>query len=204
MALFDAAKESGASAVKLQKRDNKTLFTKEAFNEPYISENAYGPTYGLHREAIELSVEEMKILQEYANNIGIIFFITPFDVISADNLAKLNMPAYKIASADIKNHLLIKHIATFQKPIILSTGGSTLEDVKEAVAIISKHHSNIAILQCTAAYPPMDEELNLSVIKTYAQEFPNLIIGYSGHDLGTTMSLASFTLGQELLKSTLH
>jgi len=200
LALFDAAKKAGASAVKLQKRDNKSLFTRRCFNEPYISQNAYGPTYGLHREALELNVTDLRELKDYAKEIGITFFATPFDIPSANIMRDLDMPVFKIASGDVKNHPLIDHIARFHKPIILSTGGATMEDVKEAVEIISRHHSQLAILQCTAAYPPKDEELNLSVIKTYAYSFPNTVIGYSGHDVGTTMSLASFAIGARIIE----
>lgn len=198
--LFDAAKKAGASAVKLQKRDNKNLFTRKFFNEPYNCLNAYGPTYGLHREALELSIGDMQKLKEYAKKIGIIFFVTPFDINSADALMQLNVPAFKIASADIKNHHLIEHIASYKKPIILSTGGATLEEVRSAVNIVLKHHSMLAILQCTAVYPPKDEEINLTVIQTYLREFPNLVIGYSGHELGIAVPLAAFTLGARIIE----
>lgn len=198
--LFDKAKEAGASAVKLQKRNNKILFTKNYFNQPYISKNAYGPTYGLHRQALELSVKDLKKLKQHAKEIGIIFFATPFDISSADILADLDMPAFKIASGDITNHPLIERIASFHRPIILSTGGATLEDVKKATEIIFQHHSQLAVLQCTAAYPPKEEEMNLSVIKTYLSNFPNIIVGYSGHDLGTTMPFASFVLGARIIE----
>lgn len=197
--LFFEAKNAGASAVKLQKRDIKNLYTSQYYNEPYSSINAYGATYGTHRDALEFNAEEYKELQHYAKEIGIIFFATAFDPKSADLLAALDMPAFKIASGDVTNHFLLKHIAAFNKPMILSTGGATLLDVEEAVNVIQKYHNQIALLQCTAVYPPKDEELNLSVIQTFKNSFP-YVVGYSGHDLGSSMSLASYTLGARIIE----
>lgn len=200
MSHFYAAKQSGATAVKLQKRNNKTLFTKSYYNQPYLSEHAYGSTYGLHREALEFEINEMRVLQQYAKELGIIFFATAFDCISADVLQHLDMPAFKIASGDIRNLPLIRHIALFQKPIFLSTGGANLDHVREAVEVVLQEHSQLAILQCTAAYPPRDDEINLSVLKTYSTEFQDQIIGYSSHDLGTTACLAAYALGARVIE----
>ncbi len=101
--LFDRAKECGASAVKLQKRDNETLFTREAFNRPYDNENSFGPTYGLHRLALELGKDDLRELKAYADGLQIDYFATPFDIPSADLLEELGATFYKIASADITN-----------------------------------------------------------------------------------------------------
>ncbi|MGD9206287.1 MAG: N-acetylneuraminate synthase family protein, partial [Desulfobacterales bacterium] len=101
--MFRVAKECGADAVKLQKRDNRALYTKEGYNKPYENINSYGPTYGEHREALEFGWYEYKELKDYAEEIGIAFFSTAFDFSSADFLAKLDMPVYKIASGDLKN-----------------------------------------------------------------------------------------------------
>src|SRR3989344_6716614 len=119
--LFKAAKESGVDAVKLQKRNNKKLYTKEYYHSVYTSENAFGATYGLHREKLEFGKNEYKELQEYAKHIRLIFFATPFDVESVDFLEDLDMPLYKIASGDITHTHLLKYIAKTGKPVILST-----------------------------------------------------------------------------------
>jgi N-acetylneuraminate synthase/sialic acid synthase len=171
MKLIRAAADAGASAVKLQKRENKTLFTPEAFNAPYLSENAFGPTYGEHREFLEFDEHEYRECIAYAKKCGILFFSTAFDFTSADFLNKLDVPAFKIASGDLKTLPLIKHIASFGKPIILSTGGGTLEDIDRAVEILDKYGSEYAILQCTAAYPPKYEELNLRVIPEFMKRY---------------------------------
>ncbi|MCI0552425.1 MAG: N-acetylneuraminate synthase family protein, partial [Anaerolineae bacterium] len=101
--LFKAAAECGVNAVKLQKRDNKSLFTKAAYNKPYENENSFGATYGTHREALEFGRSEYVELQQYAKELGVTMFATAFDIPSADFLAELNMPLYKIASGDLKN-----------------------------------------------------------------------------------------------------
>ena len=94
--MFLVAKRAGADAVKLQKRDNKKLYTKSFFNEKYDNRNSYAETYGLHREALEFGAEEYKELKNHAKDIGIDFFATPFDLNSVNFLAKLDMPAYKL------------------------------------------------------------------------------------------------------------
>ena len=109
--LFAEAARCGANAVKLQKRDNRALYTRELFNRPYENENSYGPTYGLHREALEFGRAEYQELKAYAAQIGVTFFATAFDFGSAEMLADLDMPAYKIASGDLTNTPLLKFVA---------------------------------------------------------------------------------------------
>jgi sialic acid synthase len=198
--MIRAAAEAGASAVKLQKRSNIDLFTPVAYNAPYSSENAFGATYGSHREYLEFGEAEYKACIEEATKHGVIFFATAFDVKSADFLESLGVPAYKIASGDLKSLPLIEHVARFRKPIIISTGGGILEDVDKAVAILDKSGCEYAILQCTAAYPPQFEELNLKVIQTYLDRYPNAVIGYSGHDSGISMSLVAYILGARVIE----
>ena len=106
--IFKSAKECGASAVKLQKRDNKSLYTQKMYDSSYNSANSYGKTYGLHREALEFNIDQYKELQDFAKDIGISFFATPFDIESVDFLEKLNLPYYKVSSSDLKNIKLVK------------------------------------------------------------------------------------------------
>src|SRR6185437_9107526 len=140
--LFAEAARCGANAVKLQKRDNRGLYTREFFNRPYENENSYGPTYGQHREALEFGRAEYQELKAYAAGIGVTFFATAFDFTSAEMLADLDMPAYKIASGDLTNTPLLRFVAEIGKPMILSTGGGTLDDVRRAhdcVAELNPH-----------------------------------------------------------------
>lgn len=198
--MFRVAKECGADAVKLQKRDNQELYSKEFLNKPYENENSYGATYGEHREFLEFGWEEYSTLKDYAKEIGITMFSTAFDFSSADFLEKLDVPAYKLASGDLKNIPLLTHIAKFQKPMIVSTGGGTIEDVQRAYDAIMPINTNLSILQCTAGYPAAFEELNLNVINTFRQRFPNTVIGLSSHDNGIAMSLAAYMLGARIVE----
>lgn len=198
--MFDAAKKAGASSVKLQKRQNRSMFTKALYNENYNSENAYADTYGEHREALEFDDAQYRELKQYADEIGIIFFSTAFDLESADFLHNLDMPCYKIASGDLTNIPLLKHVAAFGKPMFISTGGATMEDVRRAYDAVKPINSQICILQCTAGYPPAWEELNIGVIATYQAEFPDTVIGFSSHDNGIAMPVAAYALGMRVVE----
>jgi N-acetylneuraminate synthase/sialic acid synthase len=198
--LFRLAQETGAHAVKLQKRDNRSLYTREMYDKPYDNENSFGATYGEHREALEFGHSEYVELQRYAREIGITFFATAFDLPSADFLAELDLPAYKIASGDLKNLPLLRHVARFGKPMIVSTGGARLEDVERAYEAIRPLNPQIGILQCTAGYPAKFEELDLRVISTYRDRFPNVVVGLSAHDNGIAMATAAFVLGCRIVE----
>lgn len=198
--MFKAAKEAGVSAVKLQKRDNAALYTKAMYNKPYDNENSYGNTYGEHRDFLEFGKAEYCELKKYAEELGIILFATAFDIPSADFLEEIDMPAYKIASGDIKNIPLIEHIARFNKPVLLSTGAATLGDVKRAYDSFILINKQLCILQCTAMYPSTYEELDLNVIKTYREIFPEAVIGLSSHDNGIAMDLVAYILGARVIE----
>jgi len=198
--MFLAAKECGAKAVKLQKRDNRTLFTKGLYNKPYDNENSFGDTYGAHHEYLEFGLDQYRELKRYAQEIGITFFATAFDIPSADFLANVDMPAFKIASGDLTNIPLLKYVAGFQKPMIVSTGGAVMADVQRAYDAIMPINPKLCLMQCTAGYPPAYEELNLRVIATFRELFPDIVIGYSGHDSGIAMALAAFMLGARMVE----
>jgi sialic acid synthase len=198
--MFRVAEYCGADAVKLQKRDNRTLFTEELFNKPYENENSYGVTYGAHREALEFGREEYIELQAYAHDLGLEFFATAFDRPSVDFLEDLDVPAYKVASADIRNVPLLRHLAETGKPIIISTGGASLDDVRRAYRIVRSGTEDVAVLQCTAGYPAAWEELDLKVIETYRAMFPGAVVGLSSHDNGIAIPLAAFMLGARVVE----
>jgi N-acetylneuraminate synthase/sialic acid synthase len=198
--LFKEAKASGAQAVKLQKRENKGLYTRAAYNKPYDNENSFGATYGEHREFLEFGLAEYRELQAYAKELGVDFFSTAFDIASADFLEGLDVPAYKIASGDLKSVPLLQHVARFGKPMIMSTGGATIEDVQRAYDAVMPINSQVAILQCTAGYPAAFEELDLGVISTYRERFSGAVIGFSSHDNGIAMPIAAFMLGARIVE----
>jgi N-acetylneuraminate synthase/sialic acid synthase len=194
--MIDAAADCGVQAVKLQKRFNKSLYVKDMFNKPYENENSFGKTYGEHREALEFNKEQYKELMKYAESKNLVFLATAFDFESVDFLEDVGIPGYKIASGDITNYPLLVYISSKKKPCILSTGASTMEEVKSAYKMISRNTSQVCIMQCTAGYPVEDyNEINLNVIKTYMKEFPEAVIGYSGHESGIVLPVVAYVLG---------
>jgi sialic acid synthase len=198
--LIDAAKDCGANAVKLQKRSNQTLYTREFYQQPYDNELSFGRTYGEHREALEFDKAQYGELLAYAREAGITLFATAFDFESADELAELGAPAFKFASGDLKNTPLQRHVAAFGKPMLLSTGGATMADVDRAVDTILPVNDQVAVLQCTAAYPADVEDLNLSVITTLRERFPQLVIGLSDHQNGIAMAVVAYMLGARVIE----
>ncbi len=198
--LFREAKLAGAHAIKLQKRDNQGLYTRAAYNKPYDNENSFGSTYGEHREFLEFGRKEYQELQRVARELDIDFFATAFDVTSADFLAALDVPAFKIASGDVKSRPLLEHVARFGKPVVISTGGALLDDVQRAYDTLMAINPQVGILQCTAGYPASFEELDLRVIEQYRDRFPGAVIGYSGHDNGIAMPVAAYVLGARIVE----
>ena len=199
-ALVRSARECGADAVKLQKRDNRTLYTRALYDAPYDNEHSFGRTYGEHREALELSAADWLELREFSNEEGVTLFGTVFDESSADFLAELGMPAFKIASGDLTNVPLLRYVAKLCRPMFVSTGGGTMDDVERAVDTILPLNEQLCVLQCTAAYPCEVEELNLGVIETYRERFPELVIGLSDHQSGIAMSVVGYMLGARVIE----
>ncbi len=198
--MFKAAAECGADAVKLQKRDNRSLYTKEFFDRPYDNESSYGATYGAHREFLEFGRDEYVELKAYAQELGVAFFATAFDFTSADFLADLDMPAYKMASGDLTNTPLLRYVGEIGKPVIFSTGGGTIDDVRRAYETLLEVNDQLVVLQCTAGYPAEWAELDLRVIPTYAEEFPQAVVGFSSHDNGIAMPVAAYVLGANVIE----
>lgn len=194
------AAQCGADAVKLQKRHNRGLFTKAMFDSPYDNRNSFGSTYGEHRERLEFDAAQYRELKDYAGSLGVALFATAFDPWSADFLAELDMPAFKLASGDLTNLPLLKHVAGMGKPMILSTGGAAMDDVRRAYDAISPINPQVALLQCTSGYPSEFHELNLRVIETFRREFPASVVGLSAHDSGIAMSLAAYVLGARIIE----
>lgn len=198
--MLRAAKECGADAVKFQKRDNRTLYTSTLYNQPYDHENSFGKTYGEHREKLEFGLKEYRELQKYAQELGITLFATAFDFPSADFLMEIGVPAFKIASGDLTNTPLLKYVARFQKPMIVSTGGGTMEDVQRAYDTIMPINPQLCLMQATCSYPCAFEEMNLNVIQTYRQRFPDIVIGLSAHDSGIAMVVVGYILGASIVE----
>jgi N-acetylneuraminate synthase/sialic acid synthase len=198
--LIRAAKECGVDAVKFQKRDNRALFTRAFFDSPYDNENSFGPTYGAHREALELGEAEWAEMKDLAHSLDLAFIAAAFDVPSADFLAGLDIDAFKFASGDLLNVPLLRHVAAFGKPVLLSTGGGTMTDIERAVGAILPLNEHLCVLHCTASYPAEVDDLNLRVITSLRERFPELVIGFSDHHNGIAMALVAYMLGARVVE----
>jgi len=198
--MFAAAKAAGVGGVKLQKRDNRSLFTNAMFHKPYENPNSFGATYGEHREYLEFDRDQYLELRAYCLELEIDFFATAFDLPSVDFLEEIDLVAYKVASADVRNIPLLRRLAETGKPILISTGGAGFGAVKQAYETVAAGGADIAILQCTAGYPAAWEELNLRVIATYREAFPDAVAGLSSHDNGIAMATAAYVLGARVIE----
>jgi N-acetylneuraminate synthase/sialic acid synthase len=199
-ALIHAARECGVDAVKFQKRNNRVLFTRAFYDSPYENENSFGATYGAHRDALELSEPDWFELSQYAREEGVAFVAAAFDEPSADFLAGLGVDAFKFASGDLSNVPFLRYVAAFGKPMFLSTGGGTIEDVDRAVEAVTAVDPQLCVLHCTASYPAEVEDLNLAVIGTLRDRYPELVIGLSDHHNGIAMAPVAYMLGARVFE----
>ena len=198
--LVKKAKECGADAVKFQKRSINRILTREGLDAPYDNPNSFGKTYGEHKLALELSEDDYRELKAYCDEQDIIFCASGWDEESIDFLDSLGMAFFKMASADLTNLPLMLHTAKKGKPMILSSGMADLNRVKETYNAVKEINSQLALLQCTSTYPTVFSEINLNVISTFKQEFPELVIGYSGHEKGIAIPPVAVGLGARIIE----
>jgi len=192
--MVKAASEIGVDGVKFQKRNIQALLTRDGRNAPYKGPNSFGSTYGEHREALELSVDEMAELKELAESLGLVFFVSVWDEVSLAEMHSLGTELFKVCSADLVNIPLLRKIGDTHVPVILSTGMSTLEEIDVAVAELEKFHSDIILLHCNSSYPCPEDEISLPVIKELVRRY-EMPVGYSGHERGLAPTLAAVVLG---------
>jgi len=199
--MIDAAKSSGADAVKFQTFKAESLVThgtpKVAYQE---STTQNQETHFEMLKKLELSEIQHKILKKYCDQNNIDFISTPYDPKSVDFLEKLNVRQYKIASADIVDHVLLRRVALTGKPVMISVGMATLEEIEDALRIFSKYDADdIILLHCVSNYPCSFEALNLKVIKTLQSTFRHPV-GYSDHSIGSQASSLSIALGAKVIE----
>ncbi len=198
--MIEVAANCGANAVKFQKRDNESLYTKTFYNKPYDNENSYGETYGEHREYLEFGWDEYVQIKDCAERHGVEFMAAAFDFKSVDFLEELGITSYKIASGDLTNTPLLKYVAKLGKPMFVSTGASTFAEIRIAYETIKQHNDKICFFHCIAEYPVEYQNLNLSVVKALKREFPDVIIGYSSHDNGILAPVIAYMLGARVVE----
>lgn len=198
--LIRAAALAGADAVKLQKRNNRTLYTPEEYDAPYHSEHAFGPTYGAHREALELDFEQYSHLKAFAESFGLVFFATAFDAPSVEFLARLQVPVIKIGSGQVTNAAVLTAASQVGVPLIVSTGGCSLADIHRSVTILQEHGATFALLHCVSIYPCPPERLNLRAIEVLRTLYPDIVIGHSDHYDGPRFAELAWALGARIFE----
>ena len=220
--LIDLAVKNGCQAVKFQKRTIETVYTPEELAKDRTFDVSFlihagerAERYGVDplskedrarlakdqknttnsdlKRILEFGAAEYQEIDSYCKEKGIMWTASPWDEASVAFLETFNVPFYKVGSASLTDTGLLKAVRTTGKPVVLSTGMSTMEQVRKAVEILKG--SPVALLQCVSTYPSKDEELNLRVIETLQKEFPTIPIGYSGHENGSTLAVCAVAMG---------
>ena len=201
--MIDSAVKCGCNAVKFQSWTPKSLIAEEEYNRNIKYNDNPRKHWGSLREMVEkyyLRDEQHRELKEYCDNVGIDFCSTPFSAEEADLLAELEVPFYKIASMDINNHRLLKHVASKDKPVILSTGMATLGEIENAIeTVTSSGNDKIVLLHCISIYPPEYPDIHLNNIPMLKQTF-GYPVGFSDHTIGYSIPLAAVALGACLVE----
>lgn len=185
--LIDEAQKCGANSVKFQTKDIETAFSQEMLNKNYETRNSFGKTYREHKQFLELSINQLSELKKYSEDRDLIFFSTPFDLKSLNRLEKLNMEIYKISSFHVTDLVLVEAIAKKKKPVIMSTGMSTIKEIDKAVKILKKYKCKYIIMHCVSSYPTNPKDLNLGAIKVLRQRY-KCLVGYSGHETNVNIA----------------
>jgi N-acetylneuraminate synthase len=188
--LIDASIEAGCNAVKFQKRTIEIVYTAEELLRP--RESPFGSTNGDLKRGLEFNQEQYNEIDQHCRTHGIHWFASAWDEPSVDFIAKFNPPCYKVASASLTDDNLLRRYRSYNKPIILSTGMSTLDQIDHAIQVLGKE--NLIILHCTSTYPANLGELNLKAIPKLMERY-DVPVGYSGHEVGLYTSLAAAVLG---------
>jgi sialic acid synthase SpsE len=195
--LVDAAHKAGAEVIKHQTHVVEDEMSQEA--KKVIPGNADVSIYDIMSECALNEEDEIK-LKEYIESKGMIFISTPFSRAAADRLEKMGVNAYKIGSGECNNYPLIEHIASFGKPMIISTGMNDIESVRKTVAIVEKYNVPYALLHTTNLYPTPPELVRLGAMQELMQEFPNAIVGLSDHTTSNLACFAATALGASILE----
>ena len=195
--MVDAAYEAGAEVIKHQTHVVEDEMSKAA--KKLIPGNTEVSIYDV-MERCALNEEDETKLKEYVESKGMIFISTPFSRSAANRLERMGVKAYKIGSGECNNYPLIDHIASFGKPIILSTGMNDIESIRKSVEIMEKHGVKYSLLHCTNLYPTPANLVRLGGMEELQKEFPNAIVGLSDHTVNNNACLAATALGASVLE----
>ncbi|KAF0109287.1 MAG: N-acetylneuraminate synthase [Anaerolineaceae bacterium] len=190
--MIEAAVHAGADAVKFQKRTPE-IATPPA-QQTQMRETPWGYiTYLDYRRKVEFGEAEYREIDRHCKEKGIPWMVSVWDEQSVDFMEQFDTPAYKVPSASLTDHNLLRRVRRTEKPVILSTGMSTMDEIQCGVEEVGA--KNLVIMHCTSAYPCEPEELNLKMIQTLREAFPDNPIGYSGHEVGLVPSAVAVALG---------
>lgn len=199
--MIKVAQECGADCVKFQKREVNAHLNAAAQARPYLNKNSWGPTYGEHKRHLELTHDEFRDLKKYCDELGIFMSSSGMDPEAVNFLAELDLPFLKVASLDTNNMHYLKHTAAKKKPLVVSTGMQDMGTVRMAYKTMKKLcGTNFALLQCTSSYPCPPEDVHLKCLDLFVQEFPDVPIGFSGHEAGIEISLAAVARGAKIVE----
>ncbi|HQF42266.1 MAG TPA: N-acetylneuraminate synthase family protein [Ignavibacteriaceae bacterium] len=190
--IIAGAKHAGVDAVKFQKRTPEICVHKDQWN--IERDTPWGRmTYIDYRYKVEFNEEQYTEIDRYCKEIGITWFASCWDEPAVDFIEKFDPPLYKTASASLTDFSLLEKVNKLNKPVIMSTGMSTMEEIEKAVSEMNKN--NLMIAHATSAYPCKNEELNLKMIETLKNKYSDIPIGYSGHEVGLAPTWAAVALG---------
>nr|XP_046165067.1 sialic acid synthase-like [Oncorhynchus gorbuscha] len=198
--MIKMAKDCGADCAKFQKSELEYKFNKRALERPYTSKHSWGKTYGDHKRHLEFSHEQYRELQKYAKEVGIFFTASGMDEMAVDFLDELDVPFFKVASCDANNFPYLELTARKGRPMVISSGMQSMATMRRVYQTVKEHNQNFTILQCTSAYPLDPEDVNLRVIAEYQKEFPDIPIGYSGHERGISITVAAVAMGAKVVE----
>ena len=193
--LIDIAKETGADAAKFQMHIAEAETLKEASSPPWFSnESRYD-----YFQRTNFTQEDWIKLKNHASKIGIDFLCSAFSIEAAEFLNRIGIKAFKIPSGEVTNHPMLEYIAKTKKPVLLPCGMSTWKELEEAYKILSKHKSQIIVMQCTSIYPCPPEKSGLNVLTEIKEKFSS-ILGFSDHTEGTAIAASALTLGAKVFE----
>ncbi|KAK6644176.1 hypothetical protein RUM43_000443 [Polyplax serrata] len=198
--MITVAKTCGADCVKFQKSHLPSKFNKGALLRSYDGPNSWGKTYGDHKRFLEFNEPEFIEIQKFAEQQDILFSTSVMDNVSLLFVNSLNVPFIKIGSGDTHNRQLLKHAAQLGKPLIISTGMSNSSEIIDLYNFLQPFGTEFCFLHCVSSYPLPPKDVNLNVIRHYKEIFPDINIGYSGHELGIDIPLAAVALGAKIIE----
>uniref|UniRef100_A0A182W3D0 AFP-like domain-containing protein n=1 Tax=Anopheles minimus TaxID=112268 RepID=A0A182W3D0_9DIPT len=198
--MIKAAKDCGADCVKFQRSNLTEKFTATALARPYTGPNSWGSTYGEHKSWLEFSIAQYRELQRFASGNDITFTASAMDAASFCELdEQLCVPFIKIGSGDADNVPLLRYAANRTIPLVISTGMQDWNHIRTIYSMF-RHRNDVGLLHCVSSYPTPSEDTMLQMIPLFRHHFPELTVGYSGHELGIQLSVASVGLGAQIVE----